>query len=153
MKPMLCQGWRIYFHPLFFQQWQDLIKQVEHLKLKLEGDRFLKHPEVKLLKAINVGIREKIPLDPMAAYFRLQGPLRQFNRLKKMGLPPRYRLFFRVFPQEKAIIILWLGFPRKAGDQKDCYRVFEKMLKNNQFSPTMEELLNLRNSEPSSDQI
>lgn len=30
---------------------------------------------------------------------------------------------------KKIIIILWLGFPRKEGDKKDCYQVFTKKLK------------------------
>jgi toxin YhaV len=28
----------------------------------------------------------------------------------------------------KAIVILWLGYPRKEGDKKDCYTVFAKMI-------------------------
>ncbi|MEA5552373.1 type II toxin-antitoxin system YhaV family toxin [Anabaena cylindrica UHCC 0172] len=51
----------------------------------------------------------------------LQKPLQKYGRLKKMGLPERYRLFFRVFKEQKIIIILWLGFSRKEGDKKDCY--------------------------------
>jgi toxin YhaV len=45
---------------------------------------------------------------------------------KKMGLPQRYRLFFRAFADQRIIIILWLGFPRKEGDRRDCYQVFFK---------------------------
>ncbi len=50
-----------------------------------------------------------------------------------MGLPERYRLFFRAFKKQKIIIILWLGFPRKEGDKKDCYQVFTKKVENGEF--------------------
>ena len=28
MKPIVCNGWQIYFHPVFFDQWQELVEQV-----------------------------------------------------------------------------------------------------------------------------
>jgi toxin YhaV len=60
-----------------------------------------------------------------------------------MGLPERYRLFFRVFdtPELKAIVILWLGFPRKEGAKDDCYDVFTKMVTRRTFPDSLDELL------------
>ena len=77
-----------------------------------------------------VGIKEKIASDPMAGQFALTGSLRRYGRMKQMGLPNRYRLFFRAFAAEgrQVIIVLWLGYPRKAGDKRDCYEVFTKMV-------------------------
>ena len=51
--------------------------------------------------------------------------------MKGLGLPDRYRLFFRPFEAEgrKLLLILWLGFPRKDGDRKDCYAVFKQMVR------------------------
>lgn len=146
MKPIVCNGWQIYFHPVFFEQWQELLNQVKTLKQKLPSEKFVIHPQVKLLKAIDIGIKEKIPQDPLASYFALVGSLRKFSRLKKMGLPARYRLFFKVFPEQKTIIILWLGFPRKEGDKKDCYRVFEKLVKNGEFPQILDDLTGLIDS-------
>ncbi|MEB3224565.1 MAG: type II toxin-antitoxin system YhaV family toxin [Synechococcus sp.] len=140
MKPIVCHGWQIYFHPIFFEQWQVLRHEVTRLKAKLDTEKFVTHPQVKLLKALDIGIREKIPQNPLASYFALVGPLRKFSRLKKMGLPARYRLFFRVFPEQKTIIILWLGCPRKAVDQRDCYGVFEKLVRSGVFPKTVAEL-------------
>ena len=45
------------------------------------------------------GIKERIAADPYAVRFALTGPLRRYGRLKGLGLPDRYRLFFRVFQQ------------------------------------------------------
>ena len=71
-------------------------------------------------------IKETIPADPLASRFALTGSLKRYSRVKKMGIPNRYRLFFRVFKSEeqKSVFILWLGYPRREGDKKDCYAVF-----------------------------
>ena len=79
----------------------------------------------------------------MAAQFALTGSLRRYGRMKRMGLPNRYRLFFRAFAAEgrQVIIVLWLGYPRKAGDKRDCYEVFTKMVNNGDFPDNLYELL------------
>jgi toxin YhaV len=53
----------------------------------------------------------------------------------------RYRLFFRAFADQKVIILLWLGFPRKEGDRQDCYQVFARMLANAKLPESYESLL------------
>ena len=142
-------GWTILFHPLFNDQWQQLLHLVKSLRSRLPIEDFIRHPQVKLFKALTVGIEEKIPTDPKASYFALKKPLDKYSRLKKMGLPNRYRLFFKVFPQQKVIIILWLGFPRKEGDKKDCYRVFAKMVKKGQFPLLLKDLIDSDNGQES----
>ncbi len=57
-----------------------------------------------------------------------------------MGLPSRYRLFFRTFKEQKIIIIFWLGFPCKEGDKNDCYQVFSKKVTNGDFPENLEQL-------------
>ena len=111
------------------------------MKAKLEPTKFVTHPDVKLLKALDVGIKEKIPQNPLAFHFALKKPLQKYGRLKKMGLPNRYRLFFRAFKEKKVIIILWLGFPRKEGDKKDCYQVFSKKVLKGEFPYSLESFL------------
>lgn len=142
-------GWTILFHPLFDDQWQQLLNLVKSLRSRLSQEDFVQHPQVKLFKALTVGIEEKIPNEPLASYFALRKPLDKYSRLKKMGLPNRYRLFFKVFPQQKVIIILWLGFPRKEGDKKDCYRVFAKMVKKGQFPLSLKDLIDSDNGQES----
>ena len=142
-------GWAILFHPLFNDQWQQLLHQVKFLRSRLPIEDFVRHPQVKLFRALTVGIEEKIPNDPIASYFALRKPLDKYSRLKKMGLLSRYRLFFKVFTQQKVIIILWLGFPRKEGDKKDCYRVFAKMVKKGQFPLSLKDLIDSDNGQES----
>ena len=138
---MRINGWTIFFHPLFNNQWQELLNSVKSLKSRSSPEKFTRHPQVKLFKALTVGIEEKIAQDPLARCFALKKPLDKYSRLKKMGLPSRYRLFFKVFPQQKTIIILWLGFPRKEGDKKDCYRIFSKMVEKGQFPVNLADII------------
>jgi toxin YhaV len=43
--------------------------------------------------------------------------------------------------ERQVIIVLWLGYPRKAGDKRDCYEVFTKMVSNGDFPGSLLELL------------
>jgi toxin YhaV len=141
MSLLICNEWKIFFYPLFHNQWIELLDKVRNLKAKLEPKDFVTHADVKLLKALDVGIKEKIPQDPFASHFALKKPLQKYGRLKKMGLPQRYRLFFRAFKEQKVIIIFWLGFPRKEGDKKDCYRVFSQKVANGEFSEDVDSIV------------
>jgi toxin YhaV len=141
MNPFDANGWTMVFYTDFQLQWEDLTAKVIKLKSKLEPKDFVTHPDVKLLKAIDFGIRDKISLDPFASHFALRKPLQQYGRLKKMGLPQRYRLFFRAFAERRVIIILWLGFPRKEGDRRDCYQVFSRMVANGKLPDSYESLV------------
>jgi toxin YhaV len=141
MKPFDANGWTILFYTDFQLQWADLTAKVIKLKSKLEPKDFVTHPDVKLLKAIDSGIRDKISVDPFASHFALWKPLDRYGRLKKMGLPQRYRLFFRAFAERRVIIVLWLGFPRKEGDRRDCYQVFSRMVANGKLPDSYESLV------------
>jgi toxin YhaV len=141
---VIYNGWRIYFvRSLFGSQRRDLQAQVRHLKQTLSPEAYRQHAQVKLYAAVMAAIREKIPQDPLASHFALTGALKRYSRVKKMGLPERYRLFFRVFqtPEQKAIFILWLGYPRKAGDKKDCYATFTRMVQRGEFPESLDDLL------------
>ena len=88
-----------------------------------------------VLSAVLEGIKETIAVDPYASRFALSGPLRHCGRLKGMGLPNRYRLFFRPFEAEgrRLLLILWLGFPRKEGDRNDCYALFSRLVRRGEL--------------------
>jgi toxin YhaV len=137
---MKINGWNILFQPVFDEQWQNLRSSVKFLRSRLSQENFIMHPQVKLFKVVTVGIEQKIPSEPLASYFALKKPLQKYSRMKKMGLPNRYRLFFKVFSEQQTIIILWLGFPRKQGDKKDCYQVFSKMVEQGQFPTNLLDL-------------
>ncbi|MEM7714515.1 MAG: type II toxin-antitoxin system YhaV family toxin [Cyanobacteria bacterium P01_A01_bin.68] len=144
MAKFISNDWEIYFHPqLFGIQYQELFERVSKLREKLPEAEFKTHATVKLFAAITIAIETKIPSNPFANYFALTGALKHYGRVKKMGLPQRYRLFFRAFdtPELKAIVILWLGFPRKEGAKNDCYQVFTKMVARGTFPDSLDELI------------
>lgn len=141
---MIRNGWQIYFiKRLFGKQRRDLQAEVRRLKKTLPSEDYFTHATVKLYTAIMVAIKERIPEDPFAEHFALSGSLKKYGRVKKMGLPNRYRLFFRALqtPDHKAIFILWLGYPRKAGDKNDCYKTFAKMVERGDYPESLDELL------------
>ena len=146
MEQLKCNGWSIYFHPLFESQLKDLISEVKALSKKLEREEFLKRFEAKMLKALRNGIKEVIPSDPFAPRFRFNSKLSKYGRLKDWGIPERYRLFFRAESRSKSIIILWLGYPREKGSKNDCYKVFEQMVEKEKFPADIEELIEICNS-------
>ncbi len=140
---MIRNGWQIYFiKRLFGEQRRDLQSEVRQLKKDLSAEDYKSHTTVKLYTAIMVAIKDKIPENPFANHF-VQGSLQKYGRVKQMGLPNRYRLFFRALqtPDHKAIFILWLGYPRKEGDKNDCYRAFTKMVENGEFPESIDDLL------------
>jgi toxin YhaV len=144
MGVVIRNGWEIYFHrQLFSEQRRELRERVKKLKAELPEAEYLAHPDVKLLAAVMVGIKEKIIADPMSSQFALTGSLRRYGRMKGMGLPSRYRLFFRAFisGDRQVLIVLWLGYSREAGDKRDCYEVFTKMVGNGDFPDGLSELL------------
>ncbi|MBD2596428.1 endonuclease [Nostoc sp. MBR 210] len=144
MAKFINNGWEVYYHPqLFGAQYQELFERVSRLQEQLPEAEYKTHATVKLFAAITVAIETKIPADPFASHFALKGALKRYGRVKKMGLPERYRLFFRAFDTEqlKAIVILWLGFPRKEGAKDDCYQVFTKMIERGTFPDSLDELL------------
>jgi toxin YhaV len=141
---LIRNGWRIYFiKRLFGKQRRDLQAEVRHLKKTLPPEDYYSHATVKLYTAIMVAIKERIPENPFAEHFALSGSLKKYGRVKKMGLPNRYRLFFRALqtPDHKAIFILWLGYPRKAGDKNDCYKAFTKMVERGKFPDSLDDLI------------
>jgi toxin YhaV len=141
---VIVNGWRIYFlRRLFGKQRRDLQAQVRELRKTLTPEEYRTHATVKLYTAIMIAIKEKIPLDPRASHFALTGFLKRYGRVKKMGLPDRYRLFFRTFEKDgqKTVFILWLGYPRKQGDKNDCYQAFTRKVKSGEIPESLDDLI------------
>jgi toxin YhaV len=141
---MVVNGWRLYVHPLFDQQFRRLVEQVESLAA---SDRvgYKQQPAAKLLATINRHIREIIPRDPGAAEFRQENTLGSDNRhWFRAKFHERYRLFYRFSSREKVIIYAWVNDERtlrKAGSKTDPYRVFRAMLEAGDPPNTVEQLL------------
>lgn len=142
----VCGKWTVKYHPVFNQQYQDLIAKVKKQRNKLEqgkltSEKFKKHPDVKLLANLRTCIKEKIVENPLDERYQLRSPLQDYSRVKGLGLPPKYRLFFLVKTEKCMIVILWLGYPREQGSRKDCYEVFKKKVTKGEFPIDSEDLL------------
>jgi toxin YhaV len=141
---VVVNGWRLYVHPLFDQQFRQLVEQVEALAAK-DPVGYKGQPAAKLLSTINRHIREIIPRDPAAAEFRQGKTLGSDNRhWFRAKFHERYRLFYRFSSKEKVIIYAWVNDERtlrKSGSRTDPYRVFRTMLEAGDPPNTMEQLL------------
>ncbi len=141
---MVVNGWRLYVHPLFEQQFRQLVEQVEALAAK-DPTGYKELPAAKLLATINRHIRETIPRNPGATGFRQGNTLGSDNRhWFRAKFHERYRLFYRFSSREKVIIYAWVNDERtlrKSGSRTDPYRVFRAMLDAGDPPSTMKQLL------------
>lgn len=108
-EPLNINGWSIIFGPRFARRFKAMVERAEQLRAELNDEAYRSHPEVKLLAAVQRIVTGIIPADPNAADFRLEDDLKMFRRVKKHGLPPRYRLFYTFSSKEKAILLLYLN--------------------------------------------
>jgi toxin YhaV len=141
---MVVNGWRLYVHPLFEQQFRRLVEQVEALATN-DPVGYKQQSAAKLLATINRHIREIIPRDPGAAEFRQGNTLGSDNRhWFRAEFHERYRLFYRFSSREKVIIYAWVNDERtlrKAGSRTDPYHAFRAMLEAGDPPNTLDQLL------------
>jgi toxin YhaV len=146
-EPVVCNGWEIYYYlPLFGKQFNDLAIDVELLSEKVDlgtlaAKDFETHPKVKLLATLIKLTTEVIPSDPLARRFALRAELKNYSRVKNLGLSARYRLFFKVFADSNRIVIIWLGYPRKEFAKDDCYEIFSKRVASGDIPNSFDELI------------
>lgn len=124
-------GWKIFYHPVFGDHYNQLRARARELKETLSADEFKAHSEVKLLAAVKRAITEVVPTDPNRADFWLRDDLAKFRRVKGFGLPDRCRLFYVFSSAAKTVIYLYLndaGTLRKEGARTDPYAVFADLV-------------------------
>lgn len=141
---MVVNGWRLFTHPLFAQQLERLIAQVEALAAK-DPTTYGDQPATKLLATIRRHILEIIPRDPNAPEFRQGNTLGEDNRhWFRAKFHERYRLFYRFSSRDKVIIYAWVNDEnslRKAGAKTDPYTLFRNMLASGNPPSSISQLL------------
>jgi toxin YhaV len=124
-QPLVINGWNIFAHPLFLNQLEDILTQVENLRQKYPQDYKKKNAIVKL--AFDV-----IPQDPTLSDYRQGNTLGDdYKHWFRAKFFQQYRLFFRYHQESKIIVFAWVNDEnsKRAYDSKtDAYRVFKKML-------------------------
>jgi toxin YhaV len=140
-SPLRINGWLVLLHPEFAARYDELRQRARQLRGELSDDEFRKHSIVKLAASVQRLVTQIVPQDPNRLEFQLRGPLAQYRRAKKHGLPPRYRLFWIFSSRERIIIFLYLNDDstlRKEGDKNDPYEVFERMVRRGEIGPDFE---------------
>lgn len=134
LEPLIINGWYLFAHPLFLDQFEDLLDQVGTLRQK-DPINYKSKNVTKRLAAITKLVFEKIPKDPTLPEYRQGNTLGEENKhWFRVKFFQQYRLFFRFHLKSKIIVFAWVNDEKtkRAYDSKsDAYITFKKMLKNN----------------------
>lgn len=129
--PLVVNGWTVFAHPLFLDQLEALIRQVETLREK-DPAGFVRKNATKRLAAITKLAFEVIPQDPARPEYRQGGTLGEEHKHWFRGkFFQQYRLFFRYHAPSKVIVYAWVNdedTKRAYESSDDAYRVFRRML-------------------------
>ena len=129
--PLVINGWTVFAHPLFLDQLEATMGQVEALRLK-DPAGFRQKNASKRLAAIFKLAFEVIPQDPERTEYRQGKTLGEDHKhWFRAKFFQQYRLFFRYHAASKIIIFAWVNDEdtRRAFERgDDAYRVFRRML-------------------------
>jgi len=129
----VINGWDIFAHPLFLNQFEELLTQVEHLRQKYPQD-YKKKNATKRLAAIAKLAFDVIPEDPTRSDYRQGTTLGDdYKHWFRAKFFQQYRLFFRYHQESKIIVFAWVNdenSKRSYESNTDAYRVFQKMMES-----------------------
>lgn len=132
-KEIIVNGWLLCAHPVFLDQYEDLLNTVEKLHKK-NPINYVNKNSTKRLAAIQKLVFEKIPKDPTLPEYRQGTTLGdEHKHWFRTKFFQQYRLFFRFHKESKIIVFAWVNDEdsKRAYDSKtDAYNIFKKMLKN-----------------------
>jgi toxin YhaV len=141
---LIVNGWSIYAHPVFLDQLDALIQEVEHQKQK-DGKNYRQKNCTKRLAAIRKLVCEVIPEDPTAAKFRQGKTLGQeFKHWFRAKFFQQYRLFFRYHLEKRVIVLAWVNDDaslRSYGSKFDAYAIFKAKLQDGNPPDNLEDLV------------
>jgi toxin YhaV len=130
-QPIVINGWSIFAHPLFLEEFDKLLAQVKNLRQKHPKD-YQKKNATKRLVAIVKLIFDVIPQDPTRSDYRQGSTLGdEYKHWFRAKFFQQYRLFFRYHQENKIIVFVWVNDEnsKRAYESKtDAYLVFKKML-------------------------
>lgn len=149
-QEIIINGWCLLAHPLFLDQFEHLISEVENIQKKNPTHYKEKNP-TKRLAAITKLIFEKIPQDPTLSEYRQGTTLGdEYKHWFRAKFFQQYRLFFRYHIESKIIVYAWVNdedTKRAYNTNSDAYKIFKKMLAKGHPPNNWNELLNEAKSE------
>jgi toxin YhaV len=132
-QPLVINGWNIFAHSLFLEQFEELVSQVEHLRRKFPKD-YKKKNATKRLAAIEKLAFDIIPQDPTRSEYRQGTTLGDdYKHWFRVKFFQQYRLLFRYHQESKIILLAWVNdenSKRAYESNTDAYKVFRKMLES-----------------------
>jgi toxin YhaV len=143
-QALIINEWCLFAHPLFLDQFELLLIQVE--KLRKKDPKYYKGKNTsKRLAAITKLVFEKIPQDPTLPEYRQGTTLGdEHKHWFRAKFFQQYRLFFRFHLESKVIVYAWVNdedTKRVYDSKSDAYIVFKKMLKKGQPPSNWDDLL------------
>ena len=143
-EPLVINGWNIFAHPLFLDQFEELLTQVESLRQK-NPENYQRKNATKRLVAITKLAFDVIPQDPTRTEYRQGTTLgNEYKHWFRAKFFQQYRLFFRYHLESKIIVLAWVNdqdSKRTYGSNTDAYQVFKKLLESNHPPDDWENLL------------
>lgn len=146
--PIQINGWAIYAHPLFLDQLEGLIGQVEKARAK-DPKGYRKKRSAKLLAALLKVAFEDIPSDPTRDIYRQGSTLgNEYRHWFRAKFLQQFRLFFRYqqTQENRVIVLAWVNDDstlRAYDSATDAYAVFRKMLSRGNPPDDWPSLLNV----------
>jgi toxin YhaV len=132
-QQLVINDWNIFAHPLFLNQLDELLAQVEYSRQKYPKD-YKKKNATKRLAAIVKLAFDIIPQDPTRSDYRQGTTLGDdYKHWFRATFFQQYRLFFRYHQDSKIIVYAWVNdesSKRAYESSTDAYRVFKKMLES-----------------------
>ncbi|MEA3333339.1 MAG: type II toxin-antitoxin system YhaV family toxin [Pseudomonadota bacterium] len=143
-KPLVINGWNIFCHSLFLNQVEDLLAQVESLRLKIPFEYKKKNATKRLAAILKIAF-EIIPQDPTLPEYRQGATLGDAHKhWFRVKFFQQYRLFFRYHLESKVIVYAWVNdesTKRAYNSKTDAYRIFKKMLNRGHPPEKWEQLI------------
>jgi toxin YhaV len=129
--PLVVHGWRLFAHPIFLDQVEALIAQVEADRAR-DPSGYRSRAPAKRLAAVAKLCFEVIPADPTRPEYRQGATLGpDYKHWFRAKFFQQYRLFFRYHQASRILVYAWVNDTRtkRAYDSADdAYRSFRKML-------------------------
>ena len=149
-QPLVINGWNIFAHPLFLNQFEELLAQVEILRQKCPNDYKRKNATKRLAAIVKLAFNT-IPQDPTRNDYRQGTTLGDnYKHWFRAKFFQQYRLFFRYHQESKIIVFVWVNDENSKRDYEsstDAYRVFQKMLESGHPPDDLNTLLKEAESE------
>jgi toxin YhaV len=144
VSPLVINGWSIFAHPLFLDQVEALLAEVERLRAK-DSSRYLQKNATKRLAAVAKLAFQDIPQDPSRTEYALGSTLGgAYKHWFRAKFFQQYRLFFRYRRESRIIVYAWVNDEdtKRAYESKDdAYRVFLRMLNDGNPPDSWDDLL------------